>query len=83
MEWGLRVVFVLVDRRGFDACIFGCENFGIFLVERLFSMAMNFFCLDALVRSAWSADEYVVLAGITGVDCGGFLGRSAGRGTLG
>ena len=35
-EWGLRVVFVLVDRCGFDACTFCCEKFGIFLWSAIF-----------------------------------------------
>ena len=79
----MRCSLFLVDRRGDDARVVGCENFGIFLVERLFSIAMNFFCLAALVRRAWRADEYVVLAGSTGVACGGFRGRSVRWGTLG
>jgi len=79
----LRVAFVLVDRRGLDACTFGCETFGIFLVERRFSIAMFFFCFEALVSRAWRADAYVVSVAVSGRACGGFLGRSVGGVTLG
>ena len=81
-EWALHVVLVLVDQRGLDACTFGCETFGIFLVERRFSIAMNF-CFEALVSRAWRTEEYVVSVGVSGRVCGGFLGRSFGGVTLG
>ena len=83
-EWALRVFFVLVDRRFMVVCTaFGCETFGIFLVERRFSIAMIFFCFEALVRRAWRADAYVVALEVSGRTCGGFLGRSFGGVTLG
>ena len=80
----MRVFFVLVDRHSLVVCTaFGGETFGIFLVERRFSIAMKFFCFEALVSRAWRADAYVVVVEVSGRTCGGFLGRSVGGVTLG
>ena len=62
---------------------FGCDNFGIFLVERRFSIAMIFFCFEDFVIRAWRAEAYVVAGFVMGRTCGDFLGRSFGGITLG